>query len=207
MPHYLVVGPSLVTLATHKPDYILPVDGDFRKVDYFDNSDDGGRRVVAGKLDAGRALKPEHMPTRLKRVDPYPQGLSDLYSASFGYFVSDRFKALVERFEPGVHQFFPMTVKSGNKPLGTLYYFNICNRIDGMDHDACIPPIRPGDRTYHGLSQPGEKLVLSARKTAGVHIWRDMRRGDAFISDAFAAAMVEEGLVGATASNRLPEVE
>ena len=208
MAYNLYPGETLVTAATHKADYILPVDGDLRKTEFIDTSDDGGARVRNGDLRAGRALKPDKIPTKAKREHPAPQPLSDFYPAGGAFYVSDRFKALVEAFEPGVHQFFPVTVKSGNKHLGSLYLFNICNRIDGMDYDACIPPILPGHRVYSGLSQPGEKIVLSRRKIAGVHIWRDKRSTiEVFISDAFCAAMRAADLVNPQASGPVEEVD
>lgn len=101
-----------------------------------------------------------------------------------------------------------MTVKQGVKDMGVLYYFNICNRIDGLAHEACVPPILPGDRLKRLTEFPSsEKLVLSASKTAGVHVWRDMRTLGAFISDEFAAAMLAENFDGAAASDRLEEAD
>jgi hypothetical protein len=207
MPHYLVPGETLVEREKHREEFISPVDGDFKKTEYIDTSDDGGRRIRNGDLLAGRALKPDNIPTQAKRVLHHAQGLSDLYVYNGVHFVSDRFKALVERFEPGVHQFFPMVVMQGKKQLGTLHYFNICNRIGGLAPDACFPPFKPEDRMYISSYTPADRIVTSARKTAGFHIWRDKYDFPAMISDAFAAAMVEEGLVGAKASDRLPEVE
>lgn len=208
MAYHLFPGETLVTAATHKAEYILPVDGNFGKTEYIDASDDGGAIVRNGSLYAGRALKPDNIPTKVKREHPAPQPLSDFYPCAGGFLVSDRFKALVEAFEPSVHQFFPVTVNSGSKHLGSLYFFNMCNRIDGLDYDACIPPILPGQRVYSGLSQPGEKIVLSRRKIAGVHVWRDKRSTiEVFISDAFCAAMRAANLVNPQASGPVEDVD
>jgi hypothetical protein len=208
MAYNLFPGETLVTAATHKAEYILEVDGNLRKTEFIDTSDDGGARVRNGDLRAGRALKPDHIPTKVKRSPPAPQPLSDFYPAGGAFYVSDRFKALVEEFEPGVHQFFPVTIKSGNKHLGSLYFFNICNRIDGMDHDACIPPILPGQRVYQSRYEGAEKIVLSRKKIAGVHIWRDKRSPiSVYISDAFCAAMRAANLVNPQASGPVEEVD
>jgi hypothetical protein len=208
MAYNLFPGETLVTAATHKPEYINPVDGDLRKTEYVDTGDDGGAIVRNGNLYVGRALKPDNIPTMAKRAPPAPQPLSDFYPFSGGFLVSDRFKALIEGFEPGVHQFFPLTVKSGNKLMGTLYFFNICNRIDGLDHDACIPPILSGHRVYSGLLQEGEKIVLSGRKIAGMHIWRERKAVNrVLISDAFYAAMLAANLGNPQASVLVEEVD
>ena len=62
------------------------------------------------------------------------------FAAILGYqVVSDAFRALIEEFEPGVHQYIPVDVyktRDGEERWGTWYWLNICNRIDSTDHDA-----------------------------------------------------------------------
>ncbi|MDC7789667.1 hypothetical protein PQJ75_08955 [Rhodoplanes sp. TEM] len=90
--------------------------------------------------------------------------------------VTEKVKAIIERFEPGVHQFFPVEI---NSPNGTVlergrYMLNVTTLVDaiadGKNHSS-----DPGDPRYSSPSTCGVPLSVRHRDIAGLHLWRDER--------------------------------
>lgn len=181
-------------------------DGDFDKVSIADLTQDGGKKVSNTEFKAGRALLPEYLPTRLKPERPVEDPLEDYMPAPKGAaYVSAAFKALVEQFEPGIHQFFEMSLKYGRTEYDPVYYFIVCNRIDALDHDKCVPPIGPNDRLYDPTYGPEDKRVFNKGKIGAAHIWSEKRELGFFMTDAFHDAIFESGLTGVKDSVRYEE--
>lgn len=108
------------------------VDGDSRKVELVDPSDDGC--VESWPPAFGRALRADFIPTQI-RPTLNRRHFPDYFNLN-GRWVSEAFRSVIEAFEPGVHQFFPVDVV--NKRGGVLakrYLFVVCNRIDSLDHE------------------------------------------------------------------------
>lgn len=65
-----------------------------------------GVRILKSFWHVGRAIKPETVPTKLRRIDP-PASRAKLLdvNAQMGL-VWQTFKDIVEEFEPDLHQFF-----------------------------------------------------------------------------------------------------
>lgn len=120
-------------------------------------------------------------------------------------YISPAFKALVEQFEPDVHQFFEMSVVWRKKDVGTVFYFVVANRIDALDHAACVPPIGPNDRVFMPTYGPDDKRVFNMSQIGGAHIWSEKREIGLFMSDAFRDAIFEQGLTGVKESVRYDE--
>jgi hypothetical protein len=92
--------------------------------------------------------------------------------------VSPRLRALIEQFEPGVHQFFPVDIwkKRNGEPVATYYWLNVCNRIDSVNEEKTTHErIRDyTGRFFWSSSRPeNAKLVFSSEKIAPYHIWTD----------------------------------
>jgi uncharacterized protein DUF1629 len=208
MVYCLVHGKTPATLATFLSDHLVNIDGDFSEVEITDLTPDGGAQISNVELNSGRPVKPDHMPTRLKRKKAFDQPLADYMPAPKGAaFVSQRFKDLVEEFEPGVHQFFEMSVKSGKEDLGVMHYFIVCNRIDGLDHAACVPPIRPQDHVYRGTFAASDRQVFSAKKIGGKHLWVEKHWMYFWMSDVFRDAVFAAGLTGIKDTCQYDEIE
>ena len=127
----------------------MNVDGTFDKVAFVDDTQDEGRIIKLQSLDAGRPITAEDLPTQLKCSPPSKYPYADyMWTPKNTAFVSPKFKNLVERFEPSVHQFFEMATVSGKRDTGSMFWFIVCNRIGALDPDACIHPIKEGDRLY-----------------------------------------------------------
>ncbi|MEO1679217.1 MAG: DUF1629 domain-containing protein [Pseudomonadota bacterium] len=168
---------------------IVAADGDVSKVVHRDKSDHGGMLIKNTTFDYGRPIQTEHVPTTWTRK-PSKNPIPDVMSAWKGcLFVSERFKDVVEEFEPGVHQFLPAALQTRGKIVAEMYYFVVCTRLDALDPGACIPPLEPGARMFAGVRAPGDKIVFDARKVAGHHVFHDRRVTGRFVSQEFRDAI------------------
>ncbi len=81
----------------------------------------------------GRPVRTEHVPTRMAWLDRQGHPIPD-FDNGLILNVSDRAKALVERLEPGVHQFLPVDYYDARGDLVERRHFLIvCNRLDSLD--------------------------------------------------------------------------
>ncbi|MEO3475988.1 DUF1629 domain-containing protein [Roseomonas sp. CAU 1739] len=103
-------------------------------------------------------------------------------------------KSIIEALEPGVHEFFPVTIsrKSGNQPIlrtdgrvldTPFYYCNVGCMLDAVwlersrvsVHPGLIggPPLVQLDLTGgRGYREPFSEVVLHREIVAGHHLWR-----------------------------------
>jgi len=171
------------------------LDGNVSKIEYIDSTFDKGLSPLfkPGQLYAGRAVKSEHVPTKVewssKRFSPPP----DVFQSEV-IFVSDAFKDIVERHEPGVHQFFPVEVvyKDGSFAR-QMYFFNICNRLDTMDRDRATAELRNG---IMWDPRTGD-FAFSLEKIGSAHAWVDKHvHYGQFFSSAVADEFKSQGLTG-----------
>ncbi|WP_422375638.1 imm11 family protein [Roseibium sp.] len=172
-------------------DYL---DGDVDKIEYVDTTPDHGSNpsFKPGRMYAGRPVKPDFIPTRMvwrnKDIPPY-----DFFMLNKLILVSDAFREIVERHEPGVHQFFPIEVMSeyGQK-IGQVYFFNICNRLDSVDPEKSTA--KKGKLFWDTLSG---KMVYSKSVIGERHAWVDKYVSSGqFLSNAVKEDVVSAGLTG-----------
>lgn len=157
-------------------------------------------------------------------IDPMTLPKAMLWAARGGpipdilprFVVSQRFRALVERFEPGVHQFVSISIHEtrDGPPVANFFWFVVCQRIDSVDRDQTTYEYRaPSDTPEEGFwfsskrnpvsgereDIPNASLVFDERKVAGYHIWNDphiLVKGDRLCSDQFAQAAAGENFLG-----------
>ena len=126
--------------------------------------------------------------------------------------VSDRARQVIERIEPGVHQFFPVEyVDSEGRHLENRFWFVVCNRlnaVDGKHSNMVLTPggswIGPRNAKLMGLEIPEgasadiPPLIVFNREVIGdKHFWRDRHlSGGPWLSDEAAAAINAERLTG-----------
>jgi len=124
--------------------------------------------------------------------------------------VSSRFRDLVDEFEPGLHQFFPVDVYKtrDGEVSATYYWINVCNRIESVDPDRTTY-IRKKDYTGKGFwSRSGvedAKLVFSISRVGGRHLWMDPdlpSQRHFYASNAFAGAAASANFLGLILSER-----
>jgi hypothetical protein len=127
--------------------------------------------------------------------------------------VSGRFRDLVERFEPAVHQFLPVAMvhKKGEAPFDTFYWFICCQLVDsidpknttlvwdGSDYEARLDDgLRRGFWRYDHEVIPPPIPVFSLSAIGKKHLWRDPYRSREYVhcSDTFGEALLGEKLTG-----------
>jgi hypothetical protein len=195
------------------------LDGNVDLIELEDTTqDDGG--LVSGTFNAGRPLKPDHMPTRLLRGGPGPDqspvlDVESLYGGML--LVNLKFKDILEELEPGVHRFFPMEVFVKNHDPATwqpedgfydepegkeltlvkvadYWLLNICNRLDTLHADT----VGRNARGFYSSSTNGikGKKVFSLDKIGNHHAWHDKFAVGRYISETLAARLQEAGLTG-----------
>jgi hypothetical protein len=127
--------------------------------------------------------------------------------------VSEAVRTLIERFEPGVHQFERVSFVDGsNRPLPDRYLLFVSRLIDmvdpsssGMIRDGRFwRPVgdiarRPVEEWPDGLDPKARtKLRYNHEACAGHHLWQpnDLVTSQLFVSDELAGAMAAESLTG-----------
>lgn len=145
-------------------------------------------------------MKPDHMPTKLRRggpgLDIFP--LLDVDSYTSCLLVNQTFKDILEELEPGVHQFFPMEIFIKDYKVGDRYWLNICNRLDSKHRGLTWPLNEYGLHRPTREQRANDKLVFSEDAIGGHHAWHDKFELGTFISDAFAERVQAAGLNGIT---------
>lgn len=158
------------------------LDGDPYKVELIDKTPEPGLSILGSKQHAllGRPIKPNNVPTTLLWQN---RGDMPDFEGPPGFLcVSPRLKEIIERFEPDVHQYFPLHVVNEKKErIAEHYLWVVCNLIDSVDREHTTMILRNG-RTWTSeelidgklvrvVESP--KLVFSHKQTDGYHFWRD----------------------------------
>jgi hypothetical protein len=186
------------------------LDGDVAKVKAADKTPDGG--AAYSSATGGRPVSTEFVPTRMRWEDRNGHGVPD-FDNGLILNVSARAKAVIEQFEPGVHQFLPVEyVDIKDRFLENRYFLFICNRIDSLDRERTTMVLRKGTvwRPARDLVRRGEeipagidpdapsKMVFNLNQIGNAHLWHDkhLDMGGAIISDEIADAFIAANLTG-----------
>jgi len=202
---------SLPTLGHYSNQDTL--DGDVFKIEVADKTADAGfdaNTAATYPARQGRPILPEHVFTRVEWQESGP--VPDVETVRGMLVVSDRFREIVEKFEPGVHQFLPVDYVDGHGAgLAKRYVFVACNRIDSIDRAQTTMvlfkglwvPARDLDRRKQeippGIDVNAEpRLVFNNAQIGGRHAWSDMFLPlyGPFLSDALAMALQAERFTG-----------
>jgi hypothetical protein len=133
--------------------------------------------------------------------------ITDLASVLGQTIVSEKFRLLVEKYEPGVHQFIPVDIydKVGGPVSSRRYWLNVCRRKD------CVDPVRSKfewKTDYSGVTgywddrpHPGSKLVFSKEKIGDMHLWVNphlpaSKSQNFYASSAFMEGAEAAGITG-----------
>ncbi len=140
------------------------------------------------------ALFPRHPKMQFKT-----KKLRDFINTQLGWLVSRRAKELVEKFEPGVHQFIQVDLQQKNRTAWPEPYwmFNMCTRLDtaiAEEHSNCTR-ISP-DKPYWTFAFGYGPETLAVRRAMVEHrsFWTDHRYARLFISDRFFKALTVVGI-------------
>lgn len=192
----------------------VPQAGYWRHIKYAepDKVHPSALRDDVSAREQGYRVDPETMPKQYL----WANGSEPLPDVLPGFVVSPRFKDLVERYEPGVHQFVPIEIykKRKGEPVATYYWLIVGQRIDSVDREHTTfhwraPKNDPADGkwideimdvdTFQFTPIPDAKLVFSNKQVEGHHIWHDphvLVFNNGLISDEFANAIVANAMTG-----------
>ena len=197
------------------------LDGNFREVDIADRTPDGGGMV--GIFQEGRWVDPTFMPTKMRWRGGKRYRIPD-FDRSHCINVSERAKAVIERFEPGVHQFLPAAYyNKQDELLEHRWFLIIGQRFDSTDHQRTTFVMRrvfveptqrwvqswmsvgdAVDRKETQFIRPGlphdtrSTFVFSRAKIGDHRLWVDkyMLLKDGILSNALAEAIRAEKMTG-----------
>jgi hypothetical protein len=160
-------------------------------------------------LSVGFPVDPNSMPSKGKLERPWSKPIPDVFRTPGLNAVTDRFRTLVEQFEPGMHQFFPLGVQDcvGAPLAEDLYIFNCAVGVDAIIYRHSKPNWFKDDINPPMLRAGlGETFELSRPAIGDHHIWcgKTVARNKLFVSDAFYAA-VPNGTFEATYREELDE--
>ena len=129
--------------------------------------------------------------------------LGSLIALNYGILaVDEKLKAIIERLEPGVHQFFPIEIRMPKgKAYPVQYYILLITRyLDSFSRaqskDGCWREPVPGNLTYRGTRKSISGLALSKDAFGGANLWRERGfiRTLTCLSNELKAAIDQEGL-------------
>ncbi|NKW91908.1 hypothetical protein HGD87_05135 [Rhodobacteraceae bacterium R_SAG9] len=189
---------------TYKPKpNIRPLDGDTRKIQLIDPTQDEGTRFTGiGFSNVGRHVLPENMPTLARRegtgLTMYPK--LDFHRLNGLALVSQKAKDAIESFEPTVHQFFPVEVTIGKRDeeYGVYFILFLGNRIETLERKLSGPYNKIG--ICSTLVYGEGELTLDSKQIDGHHLWVDPFVAQGmnffFISDEIMIHFKKLGITG-----------
>lgn len=142
----------------------------------------------------GFPLSPDLLPSKVV-IGKKWKVLPDFFSIQGNIGVSDKFKNIIESFEPHTHQFAPLQVsrQDGQAVAGTYFMFVICTLLDTAINAEMSTVIRvPADENavaWRFETYMGRKIVLNKAVIGNRHAWIDRRYRQIFFSDDLVTAL------------------
>ena len=149
------------------------------EVDYVNPDEIDAIAALPGKnkLEQGYRVNPKNVPKKLLWGDSR-KAVPDFVNAPCPI-VSERVKGIIEKLEPGVHQFIPIDLyhRKVTEPFARYYWFVICKLIDPIDEEKTtyelkMSPWAKGCGSYRGIDGSG-RFIYSVRKIGSHHLWRE----------------------------------
>jgi hypothetical protein len=170
----------------------------------FDNWDVAYRGEVARKFseDLG-PLEPHERPAEFRMMERAKSLGSIIHTVNRLLAVDAALHEIIERLEPGVHQFWPLriTTRTG-KEYPVAYYGMVVRRfIDSfVPEQSAGLQVSEGSPTVYFAIHPTKKwygkLTVLESATAGAHLWRERRllSPKLFFSDELQAEIARQDL-------------
>ena len=194
-------------------EILEPVGFQFRKIKFASIAETMAPDVgaIGETCLSGFRVSTEYLPTKVRYDDLRPPLDFDTFDAL--YFLSHGAKVLIERFEPGKHQFERVEyVRSNGTHVAEMFVMFVCQRLDTVDRNATQgmalsphvwSPFRTLAELKPHLIPPGAdldakaKLVFNLDQVGGAHLWRDKHVGHCtYASNDLVTAIKESGLTG-----------
>lgn len=182
-----------------------PKDAPFRTVEYADPDSVHWRAKLpnAVRMKQGYPVKPETVPKRIL-WDSTEYEVPDVIHNQQVLCVCEGFRALVEEFEPGVHQLLPVDVftPASDAPVARYYWLVVGQRVSAVDAEHTTYDWMLDYTKQDGFwtnNDPNAKLVFSTEKIGRHHLWVDPHlivQNHGFCSNAFGEAALAAGFSG-----------
>lgn len=152
-------------------------------------------------ISTNRYIDASRMPTKVRLKSAWSKPIPDLFPLPGLNGVNQRFRDLVETFEPGLHQFFPLKLfgRDGSPLDGTYYIFNCAVGIDAIIHTTAEPKWATNMAGMPILFTGQEKKFELSRQAIGDrHLWcgKTVAIWELFASDVFYEAIKRNKIVG-----------
>ena len=157
--------------------------------------------IVDGWRSGKRRTLPEEMPTELVADKPrkfWPDAFTGVNGI---HVVSKRAKDVIERFDPDLHQFFPVHLRTKRRIEieGPWFAMNVTVRQNSIVVEKSRVQVNPRapDRlcSFYSTSTTKDVVVDASKLSPDIHFWREARfQGSLLGSDAFVAALKEAGI-------------
>lgn len=116
------------------------------------------------------------------------------------YIISERFRDLIESFEPNVHQFLPIDFERPNGSHAARHFLmQACNRINSVDAEQTTSSCYFGNEggTRNCKVFIGGELVFNLCQIGSAHLWVDNNLPpDNFCSNNLGDGIINMGLKG-----------
>lgn len=171
---------------------------------------------IGEAYESGFRVSSNYLPTKVRFDDTRVPLDIDAFAALT--FVSPVVRDLIERFEPGVHQFEPVEyVHSSGEHVTQMFVLFICRRLDTVDRHHTNMLLSPRywsaaksvARRNPELVPPStdlsvpSKIVFNQGQIGTAHLWHDVHiNASYFASDALVSALVEENITGFAGSQK-----
>jgi hypothetical protein len=149
----------------------------------------------------------DHELPRMFVASERPKALGSLIRLAWARAVDQKLKDIIERLEPGVHQFWPLQIVMPNGDEYPVQYYGmmVLRRLSSFRPDQSDPScflgqqIAPGIRSYssYGVSKKiNAGLAMSKAVLNGSHIWREreLTNPTLVLSDDLVAEIKKAGL-------------
>jgi hypothetical protein len=142
-------------------------------------------------------VPPDHVPRRA-RIESAHKFIPHVGPLAWYWCVCDRFKALLEEREPGIHQFFPIDIayKDGRLELRPFYLFHIRRVVSAMIIEKSNVVVRPSvtNSIDAEIRFYPFKITLSRARIRDCHVWRSEDGPYVFFSDDLFAEVKKHKL-------------
>ena len=148
-----------------------------------------------------RKNTPDEMPRELIADKPRKSWPDAFKGVNGIHVVSARAREVIERFDPGLHQFFPVRLltRKGVEIEGPWFTMNVTQRQNSIVVEKSHVHVNPNFPdtlcSFIPYSETRHVVVDSSRLSPDIHFWREARfDGSLMGSDAFVAALKAAGI-------------
>ena len=148
-------------------------------------------KTSLGPMDGHRM--PTDFPIKMGTTNSKIAKFQKILSGPSSWSISNDVKGIIDRLDPGAHQYFPIEIytKGNDEPTKDYYILNVCTRLDSAIDPSKSTCKKTGsdlknfpDRwVYMFPEHVDRKITLSKNTVSGNSLWADARYRGVFMSD------------------------